>query len=95
GVTGVSHKMMSESEQKDYQSLCAYHDTRSKINQGSKVVLGESYSINNSKGPFDVIRRPARKRHFICVDQYENRFKISYKHIDWIETAKKNDVSLV
>jgi len=85
-------RIMSEGEIASYNSLCAYHDTKGKLKEGDKIVLSSGYQVNGSKGPFLIIRRPSRKRHFICSG-YDN-FKAYYKHIDWTKTAEVNGVAL-
>jgi len=90
-------QVMTEGEQKEYRELCAYHDTRSKIKVGDKVVLKSHYSIEGSQGPFSIIGKQSRKRSFICVSDsiYSSNFKVTYKHIDWTKTAEVNAVALV
>jgi len=92
-----SSKLMSEMEQKEYRELCAYHDTRSKLQVGDKIVLNSHYNVEGSRGPFDIVSKAPRKRSFICASTsfYGPNFKASYKHIDWTKTAEVNAVALV
>jgi hypothetical protein len=86
-------KMMSEEEQKHFQRLCVYHDIKGKLKEGDSIVLGYGYNIEDSKGPFRIVHRPKRKRHFIC-SFYPTNFKAYYKHIDWVKTAEENGYSV-
>jgi hypothetical protein len=90
-------KPMSEDEQKTYEGICAYHDAKSKLKEGDMVFLGSSFSINERKGPFLIVKKPKNKKHFICLTQEENHhfaheFRAYYKHIDWLKTAKENAI---
>jgi hypothetical protein len=86
-------RVMSESELKSYKEMCAYHDTKSKLKIGDKIVLGYGYNIEGSKGPFAIVNKPKRKRHFIC-SFYPTNFKAYYKHINWEQTAEVNGISV-
>jgi len=95
GQFSIAHKMMDESDQEHYRRLCAFYDTRSKLKEGDKVFLAYGYSFNSSQGPFDIVRRPARKRHFLCSGGMYDRIHISYAKIDWVKTAEANGVDLI
>jgi hypothetical protein len=88
-------KVMSDSERDEYRSLCAFYDTRGKLQEGAKVVLRSWYDVDGSQGPFDIVHRRPRKRSFVCTGEYTGNFKVSYKHVDWKKTAEVNGVSLV
>ena len=88
-------RVPDEHEQKYYRRLCAYHDTRNKLQKGDKLFL-EGCDYEGSKGPFDIIERPKRKRYFKCVsNSYHSWVKVKYSQIDWVKTAEINDVALV
>jgi len=90
-----SHKMMDEWQRKNYQEMCAYHDTKGKIDIGSKIVLKSRFFVIGKQGKtLLVINKPKRKRHYIC-DVYPSNIKVYKKHIDWTETAKKNNIPLI
>jgi hypothetical protein len=86
-------RVMDEREYKSYMEMCAYHDTKGKLKIGDKIVLGYGYNIEGSKGPFEIVNKPKRKRHFIC-SFYPTNFRAYYKHINWEETAKVNGIAL-
>ena len=91
----ISQRIMSETEQKKYQEMCAYHDTKGKINIGSKIVLKSNFFVIGKQGKtLLVIQKPKGKRHYIC-DAYPSNVRVYKKHIDWIETAKKNNLELI
>ena len=89
-----SWRAMDENEMKKYNKLCAFYDAKDKLKIGDKIVLDCYCSFQDSQGPFSISRKPPRKHSFICVanDSYASSFLVKYKNIDWLETAKVNDI---
>lgn len=94
-------RVMDEREQERFRELCAYYDTKRKIGPGDKVVLTKNCSIGSTKfdGTLEIEKKPKRKQFYFCkMDKrtpYHDRFRVKYNHIDWVETAKLNGISLV
>lgn len=91
----ISHRIMDEDEQGRYRELCAFHDTRNKIEKGDKIFLGWGLKFEGKTGPFLVDNRPERKRYFHCENGMYARVKIKYTQIDWTKTADAKGISLV
>ena len=91
----IPQRAMSEEEREDYQRMCAYYDTKGKINIGSKIILKSNLFVAGKQGEvLFVTDKPKGKRHYIC-GSYPSNVRVYKKHIDWVETAKKNNLELI
>jgi len=93
-ISPKSREMISSFEtrldsatQIEYQELCDKPICQKNLKEGCKLVLKSHFLIGGSNGPFVINRKT--KRSFICLNGI-GATKVSYKHIDWIETAKEN-----
>lgn len=87
-----SVKVMDEHEQEHYNRLCAYYDTKNKLQVGDKIVMLAGYTFRGSKGPFPITHRPKRKQRFICYHNEYSSVRIKYSEVDWLETARVNGI---
>jgi len=85
GIVGDCTKLMNEQY---YMELVARSSI--KLNKGMKVVLSSAYSMHNNHGPFEIVAKV--KKHWLV--QGGCMFHVYRKHIDWLETAKANNIQL-
>jgi len=76
--------------------LATKKDMQKAIEVGSKIMLGHGcyWRTPGNKGPFPVISKRKKKRTFTCERDDGGYISISYKNIDWTETARANGIEL-
>jgi len=93
GIT-IDLRKLTENEINGFVESATKQIYQSKLDAGHKVILFEGYHINDSKGPFEIDDRytssKGRKLNKWLVDCY----RITPKHINWIQTAKANNMEI-
>jgi len=84
---------LDEREQQSFADAAAAVTMRAKLEPGSRVMLRDGYSYQDSQGPLEILSRPDRKRHFVCQG-FPGDVRVPYAAIDWGKTAEANGVTL-
>jgi len=85
GVTGDCQKLMNK---RYYMELVA--SSVVKLKEGMRLVIAKGYSLS---GKPLVIERKV-KQHWLINEGGWNVFRVYRKHIDWLKTAKANNIQL-
>ena len=88
---------LEEHQPRNFTDLVAAHDVRKMLATGGKIMLADGCSYDDKQGPFEVLSKPSRNKYYLCQSSLNTRFgfRAYYRHIDWTETAKANDIRLV
>lgn len=90
----LPEKEKTEEKHTDILTMVSKTIVGPQLDKDWKIQLGYSYSISGSKGPFTISHPRRKKSRSVIVEHYPGHVKCSYKHIDWLETAKLNDIEL-
>jgi hypothetical protein len=92
-ASGLRHTIREESNPEYFTRLAAEKDTLPVLKPGCKIVLGKSYQMGGSQGPFELKELNRKHRRLLCTDGYP--FRVKYTQVDWIKTAQADGVALV
>jgi hypothetical protein len=92
---GISLSIPRLDRKTEYMEHASKQEVLDKIKEGDSLVLEKTSYVGQSgnRGPFPIETRNSRRRYFICSSGF-GKVKVSYSRVDWVETAKANNIEV-
>ena len=94
---GIAKDFCKENERRYdcWRDLWAKEVVKESKDKITKIVLAAGFSYADSRGPFDVVRRPGKRdRSFAAQNGNDIPFRIKQSQIDWLQTAAANELNI-